>query len=125
MATVKTASEQKPKADVTPEQQQELAAYEKLRHEVKKILDQSLDAVSADKISQAIERGQEVLKKTGEHTQEQVNQLGKNLKKDLLSTFKTMQPPVKELSETVGGLFDLWFELHLSFWSGIIEDLCN
>lgn len=89
-------------------QQEELAAYEKLRQEVKKILDQTLDSVSAEKISKAIEHGQKVLRETGDHTQEQVNQLGKHLKKDLLSTFKTFEPPVKEFTESVGGLFDLW-----------------
>lgn len=90
------------------EQKEELVAYEKLRQEVKKVLDQSIDAVSAEKISHAIEHAQKVLKETGEHTQEQVNRLGKNLKKDLLSTFKTAEPPVKEFSESLGGLFDVW-----------------
>lgn len=89
-------------------QEKELQAYEKLRQEVKRLLDQSIDAMSADKISHAIEHGQKILKKSGEHTQEQINQMSKNLKKDLLSTFKAVEPPVKEFSESVGGLFDLW-----------------
>lgn len=98
----------KPKIEPSPEQKEELAAYEKLRQEVKKILDQSIDAVSADKIAHAIEHAEKLMKETGEHTQEQVSQLGKNLRKDMLSAFKAAEPPVKELSDTVGGLFDLW-----------------
>ena len=90
------------------DKQQELSAYERLRQEVKKVLDQSLDALNSEKINQAIEHGQKVLKDTGEHTQEQVNKLAKNLRKDLLSTFKAVEPPVKEFTESAGGLFDLW-----------------
>lgn len=91
-----------------PGQEEEVAAYEKLRLEVKKILNESIDAVSAEKISHAIEHAQGVLKQTGEHTQEQVNRLGRNLKKDLLSTFKATEPPLREFTQSVGGLFDLW-----------------
>lgn len=89
-------------------QEKELQAYEKLRQEVKRLLDQSIDAMSAEKISQAIEHGQKVLKESGEHTQEQINRLSKNLRKDLLSTFKAVEPPVKEFTDSMGGLFDLW-----------------
>lgn len=99
---------EKPETGTSPEQQEELAAYEKLRQEVKKILDQSIDAISADKIAHAIEHAQKVMKETGGQTQEQINRLGKNLQKDLLSAFKAAEPPVKEFSDSVGGLFNLW-----------------
>lgn len=99
---------EKSEIETEAEQKKELAAYEKLRREVKKILDQSMDAISAEKIAQAIEHAERRMKETGEHTQEQVSRLGRNLKKDLLSVFKAAEPPVRELSDTVGGLFDLW-----------------
>lgn len=92
----------------TKAKQQELDAYEQLRQEVKKVLDQSIDAMSAEKISHAVAHGQSVLRQTGKHTQEQINLLGENLRRDLLSTFKAIEPPFQELGDTVGGLFDLW-----------------
>ena len=98
----------KPHVDPSPDKNEELAAYEKLRQEVKKVLDQSIDAISAEKIAHAIEHAERVMKETGGHTQENINRLGKHLKKDLLSVFKTTEPPAKELTESIGGLFDLW-----------------
>ncbi len=92
----------------TSTQKKELAAYETLRLEVKKILDKFIDSISAEEIGKAVEDAGQRLKKTGEYTQESVNKVTDSLKKDLLSSYKTTETQLEGLAGSAGIIFDIF-----------------
>ncbi|MCL5668921.1 MAG: zinc ribbon-containing protein [Gammaproteobacteria bacterium] len=92
----------------TAQREKELDAYEKLRIEVKKILGQALDAVSADNIKSAVESATKRLKEAGEYTGETVSKVSAALKKDLASSYQAMKPQAQALGETAGGVLEVW-----------------
>lgn len=108
MKTKTNTTDATAKVEQTPSQKEELAAYETLRLEVKKILDKLLDSISAEKIGKAVEDAGQRLKETGEHTQESVNKVTGTLKKDLLSSYKTTGAQMEEFADSAGAIFDLF-----------------
>lgn len=86
----------------------ELAAYEQLHQEVKNILTQALDAVSAEAINKAVEDASRRLHAAGEHTEETITKATSALKKDLASASKTAGPRWEEFVDKTGGIFDAW-----------------
>jgi len=108
MKTKTNTTDTTAKVEQTPVQKEELAAYEKLRLEVKKILDKLLDSISAEEIGKAVDDAGRRLKESGEHTQETVNKMTGTLKKDLLSSYKTTGTQLEEFADSAGVLFDLF-----------------
>lgn len=92
----------------TAQREKELDAYEKLRLEVKKVLGQALDAVSADNIKSTVESATKRLKEAGEYTGETVSKVSEALKKDLASSYQAMKPQAQALGETAGSLLEAW-----------------
>ena len=105
-ATLKTPGARTKPARTLPEA--ELAAYEQLRQEVKNILTQALDAVSAEAINKAVEDASRRLHALGEHTGKAIAQATKTLKKDMASASKTAGPRWEEFEDKTGGIFDAW-----------------
>jgi len=90
------------------QQQEELAAYDKLRQNLKKILSEIHENVNADTLRHAVDKAGAQLKEVGEHTAEAVNKAAAALKKDLASVGAKLEPKWEALAGKTGDLFDAW-----------------
>lgn len=93
----------------TPQQQKkELAAYDKLRQAVRKILAEARGTVNAETVRQAFDRATDELKKTGEYTAETVSKIATSLRKDMASASLKMGPKWETFTEKSADLFEVW-----------------
>lgn len=92
----------------TPEQKEELAAYEKLRQRVKQSLAEVRETVNADNIRQVVDKAGTQLKEVGEHTAEAINKATQALKKDLSSVANKLEPKWEAFAEKTDDLFEAW-----------------
>jgi hypothetical protein len=88
--------------------QEEHAAYERMRAEFKKILAGAQDTINADTIKQAFERAGKEIKELGEYVPETVDRAGKRLKKEVAAAVEKMGPRWNTISEKSHGLFEIW-----------------
>ncbi|MFO7605567.1 MAG: hypothetical protein R6W72_04620 [Desulfurivibrionaceae bacterium] len=72
--------------------EEELAAYEKLRKRVGRILGDLNEKINTESISQAMEKAKEELKGAGEHSRETIARVGETLKKDIASSIGRVKP---------------------------------
>lgn len=100
--------ERKPDAGATPQQKQELAAYEKLRDEVRRRLSEIRDTVNAETVRQAVDKATERLKQAGGYTAEALDKAGKALHKDLASAAERLGPKWEAFSEKTADVFGIW-----------------
>lgn len=92
-----------------PQQQKvELAAYDKLRHAVRKILAETRETVNAETMRQAFDKAAEELKRTGEYTAETVGKIAASLRKDLASASQKMGPGWEAFAGKSASLFEVW-----------------
>ncbi|MBU0483031.1 MAG: zinc ribbon-containing protein [Proteobacteria bacterium] len=85
----------------TPEVEEELAAYEKLRQQVSKTLGELNDRINTESITNAMEKAMEDLKKMGEHSKEVIARTGETLKKDIASSASQIKPKIdQDIEET-------------------------
>jgi hypothetical protein len=89
-------------------QQEELAAYEKLREQAEKLLARLRDTVDAEAIGGAIDAASEALAATGRFTAETVAKVRSSLQKDLVSASHRMGPRWEAFSEQGADLFAVW-----------------
>ncbi len=95
----------------TPQQQkEELAAYDKLRQAVRKILAEARGTVNAETVRQSFDRASTELKKTGEYTAETISKIVASLRKDLASTSLKMGPKWEAFTEKSADLFGVWHD---------------
>lgn len=93
----------------TPQQQkEELAAYDRLRQAVRKILAEARVTVNAETMRQAVDRAADELKKSGEYTAETVGKITATLRKDLASVSLKMGPKWEAFTEKSADLFGVW-----------------
>jgi hypothetical protein len=93
----------------SPQQQKvEVAAYEKLRTAVGKMLADARGTVNADTVKQAFDKATDELKKTGEYTAETVGKIATSLRKDLASASLKMGPKWEAFTEKSADLFEVW-----------------
>jgi hypothetical protein len=93
----------------SPQQQkQELAAYEKLRQGVGKILSETRETLSADTIRQALVQAKTQLKSLGEHTADTVDRVAASVERDMVNAAQRMGPKWEAFSEKTADLFHVW-----------------
>jgi hypothetical protein len=93
----------------SPQQQkQELAAYEKLRQGVGKILSETRETLSADTIRHALAQAKTQLKSLGEHTADTVDRVAASVEKDMVHAVQRMGPKWEAFSEKTADLFHVW-----------------
>ncbi len=90
------------------QQKEELAAYEKLRKAVGKILAEARDTVNAETLKQAFEKATAELRKSGEYTAETIGKIAGSLRKDMTSAAMNMGPKWEAFSEKTADLFSVW-----------------
>jgi len=101
------ADERKPDEGGTA-QQRELAAYEKLRAEVRRLLAEIRGTVNADAVREAVEKASERLRQAGGHTAEALARAAEALKRDMASTAERLGPKWEAFSEKSADLFGVW-----------------
>lgn len=93
----------------TPQQQkEELAAYDRLRQAVGKILADVRGTVNAETLRLAFDKATDEIKKTGEFTAETVSKITAALRKDLASASLKMGPKWEAFTEKSADLFGVW-----------------
>jgi len=81
--------------------EEELSAYEKLRHRVSKSFGELNEKINAESIGKAVEKAKADLKEAGEHSKDVISRTGEALKKDIASSISQIKPKVTEnLEET-------------------------
>jgi hypothetical protein len=90
------------------QQKEEMAAYEKLRQTLGKILAEARGTVNAETLKQAFEKATADLRKTGEYTVETINKVAGSLRKDMTSAAMNMGPKWEAFSEKTADLFSVW-----------------
>ena len=93
----------------SPQQQKaEVAAYEKLRTTVGKVLADMRGTVNADTVKQAFDKATEELRKTGEHTADTINKITTSVRKDMATAALKMGPKWEAFTEKSADLFTVW-----------------
>ena len=93
----------------SPQQQKaEVAAYEKLRTAVGKMLADVSGTVNANTVKQAFDKATEELRKTGEHTAETINKITTSARKDMATAAQKMGPKWEAFTEKSADLFTVW-----------------
>jgi hypothetical protein len=94
----------------SPQQQRELAAYETLRQDVKKILAEARDTLNADTIRQALNRAVEQLRQLGEHTADTIGKVAVSVERDMAYAARRLGPTWETFSEKTADLFHVWHD---------------
>jgi hypothetical protein len=90
------------------ERREELAAFERLRNDVRRILGEVKDSVNADTIRRAVDEASAELKKLGKYTGETVNKVADAVKKDLAGGIEKMGPKWESFTEKSTDVFSVW-----------------
>lgn len=96
-------------------EREELAAYSRLREEVKRILEEARGTINADTIRQAVDRAGRELRDAGGYAAGTVNRVLDALRKDLASTGEKMGSRAEAASERANDLFEIWKDRGSSF----------
>lgn len=86
----------------------EVAAYERLRREVVRLLGEVRGTATADAVRNAVDTGVRDLREMGTHTAETVTRVTAALRKDIASSAERMGPRWESFSEKSAGLFAVW-----------------
>ena len=86
----------------------EVAAYERLRQEVNRLLAEVRENVNAETVKDALDRASVRMKEIGEYTAEALNKAAEALRRDLARTVQTLGPKWSEYSEKSADLFAVW-----------------
>jgi hypothetical protein len=102
--------------------EEELAAYEKLRHRVSKTFGELHDKINGKTISQAIDKATTELKGAGGHSIEVIGKASAALKKDIASTTEHLKPKVDEVTDGPKKQFDHWLDKGGALWHEIAQE---
>lgn len=94
--------------DMTQQQKEEQAAYERLRAEVRKGLSALRGSVDAKAIQDTIERAADRAKKAGAYAAGTINKAAESLKKDIADSAAAMGPRWEAFSGKTANLFSVW-----------------
>ena len=106
-------------------QNQELAAYEKMRRQVKKIFADTRETINVETFKHAFEKVNKELKDIGEFLPETVDKASKKLKQETVGAVEKLGSNWKDFSDKGSELFDVWKERgthFLSQASGALSD---
>lgn len=106
-------------------QNQELAAYERMRQEMKKRLANIHDTVNADIIKQAFDRAGREIRELGEFLPETVDKASKMLKGEIATTVERLGPRWESFSGKSAEIFEVWKDRGVGFLnqaSGALND---
>jgi len=93
----------------SPQQQkQELAAYEKLRAQVRHLLAETRDTLSADTVRNTLEQAVAQLRQLGEHTADAIDKAAAAVERDLAGAAQRIGPKWEAFSEKTADLFEAW-----------------
>lgn len=92
-----------------PQQQKlELAAYQKLRESVGKILGDAKEILNAETIRQALAQAVSQLKQMGEHTADTIDKVAASVEKDMVNAAQKIGTRWDAYSEKTADLFQVW-----------------
>lgn len=106
-------------------QNQELAAYERMRQEMKNLLANIQDTVNADTIKQAFDKAGKNIKELGEFLPETVDKASKMLKGEIAATVERLGPRWESFSGKSAEIFEVWKDRGIGFLnqaSGALND---
>jgi len=109
----------------TDPQNQEFAAYERMRQEMKKILANIQDTVNADTIKQAFDKASREIREIGEFLPETVDKASKMLKGEIAATVERLGPRWESISGKSAEIFEVWKDRGVGFLnqaSGALND---
>jgi hypothetical protein len=104
---------------------QELAAYESMRREMKKLLANIQDTVNADTIKQAFDKAGKEIRGLGEFLPETVDKASKMLKNEIAATVERLGPRWESFSGKSAEIFEVWKDRGIGFLnqaSGALND---
>jgi len=104
----KLDEERRPDDPGVEHKDQEVAAYEKLRQEVKRLLAEVRENVNAETVKQALDKASSRMKEAGGYTAEVVSRATEALRRDLARTAQRLGPKWSEFSEKSADLFAVW-----------------
>jgi hypothetical protein len=93
---------------VERKEEEEVAAYEKLRQEVRRLLADVRENVNAETLKQALEKANAGMKEAGGYTAEVLNRAAEAVKRDLGRTALKLGPKWSEFSEKSADTFAVW-----------------
>jgi CRISPR/Cas system-associated protein Cas5 (RAMP superfamily) len=88
--------------------EQEIAAYERMRLGMKKILANTHDVVSADTIKHAFDKLNRELREVGEFVPKTIDKANKMLKREMAATVERLGPRWETLSGKSAEIFEVW-----------------
>jgi hypothetical protein len=106
-------------------QNQEVAAYEKMRRQMKQILADTRDTINVETFKQAFEKINKELKDLGEFLPDTVDRASKRLKQETAAAVEKLGSNWKDFSEKSSELFDVWKERGSHFLSQASEALSD
>jgi hypothetical protein len=90
------------------QQKRELAAYQKLRADMQKLLADTKDTVSPDTIRQALNDARERLRQLGEHTADTIDTAIASIEKEMIGASQRMGARLENVSERTADVFYIW-----------------
>ncbi|HEX9179502.1 MAG TPA: hypothetical protein VF859_03845, partial [Burkholderiales bacterium] len=100
--------ERKPDYGSAQREREELATYAELRQEVRKVLAEIRENVSAEMFRQAVDEAGNRMKALGGHTAESLTKATDALKRDMAGTAQQLGPKWEEYTEKASGVFAVW-----------------
>jgi hypothetical protein len=92
----------------TEAQRQEQTAYERMHRELRKILADVRDTVSADTIKHALEKANKELQEIGEFAPDALNKASKTIKLEIANAVENLGPRWEVVSGRTTELFGVW-----------------
>lgn len=111
-----SGAEQKTKGSAQ-QKKEEVAAYEKLRQEAKRIFSEMRENVNAETMREAVDKAGARLKEAGGYTAEVLNKASEALRKDAAYAMEKLGPKWDAFSEKSADLFDVWCDRSTLFLS--------
>lgn len=102
--------------------EEELATYEKLRQRVSKYLAELGEKISAEKVTQVMDKAMTDLREMGGHSKEAINRAGEALKKDIASTTESVKPKIDKVATPAREQFDHWLNKGGELWRDIANE---
>src|SRR5690606_31924370 len=94
---------------------EEVAAYKRLREEIRKILGEVRETVNADTMRQAVDRAGKELREAGGYAADTVNKVVSALKKDVAGTADRVGSRWETVSGRASDVFDIWRDRSSAF----------
>ena len=97
------------------QKKRELAAYKKLREEIRTLMGEVRETLNAETMRHALHTARERLKEAGEYTADTVDKVAANIEKDIVNAAHRMGPKWEEFSEKTADLFAVWRDRSATF----------